>query len=318
MSTLKDVARLANVSLATASYALNGDMRIKKKTRDKVLEVARKLNYVKNGSASSLRRQKHDRILVFVSNFGGPVHQITLEYLYTKLKEKKYDMVVCNGENARKMLSYQNFDGVINLDAMIDQNLLMEASNYGYPIIDTTRRHENGKIISLPLRGKEPVYEVIKTALKEGYKSFGYMHGSINSYDDAHRFKGFVRALNEAKINDYQVFNGNFTIESGYQAIKQYLQNNNKLPEVIFFANDEMAIGALDYLKKINFDLKSVKIIGFDNITIGKYYLPSLSTIEIDRDYWTTNIVDRIIGIIDNASYQEYDCKYKIIRRETF
>ena len=69
VATLKDVAKEANVSLATASYALNDDERIKEATRKKVKEVAKRLKYVPNGSARLLRQKQSHRIIIFVSSF---------------------------------------------------------------------------------------------------------------------------------------------------------------------------------------------------------------------------------------------------------
>ena len=318
MATLKEVAKKANVSLATASYALNGDNRIKKETKEKVLKAANSLHYVPNGAARSLRIQKYNRILVFVSNFGGPIHQAILEYLYTKLKKQNYEMIVCNGASATVLLQERNYDGVINLDSTIDNEVLKSASAYNYPIIDTTRNWKDSKIISLPLRGTQPVYEIIKMAIDEGYKSFGYVHGSKDSYDDKHRFRGFIKALEERKIDSYVELFGCYTPESGYDAIKDYLNSKKSLPEVIFFANDEMAIGALDYLKRAGYDLNKVKIIGFDNINLGMYYNPGLTTISIDRDHWTTMIVGTLMDIINQRPICKYECKYEIVRRKTF
>ena len=318
MPTLKDVAKRANVSLATASYALKGDSRIKQSTRDKVLKAAKELNYVVNSSARSLRTKKYNRILVFVSNFGGPIHQVNLEYLYKKLKDQNYEMIVCNGESAKTMFNERSYDGIINLDGNIDSDELSRAALYDYPIIDTTRNWKTSKIVSAPLRGIQPVYEVIIQAIKEGYKTFGYVHGSRNSYDDKHRFNGFLKALNENNLKPAFELQGEFTTMSGYDAIKEYLKKNENLPEFIFFANDEMALGALDYLKKVNYDLKTIKIVGFDNIPVAKYYIPALSTIAIDRDYWTSYIVESLISMINNQPLKEYECKYEIIRRKTF
>ena len=227
-------------------------------------------------------------------------------------------MIVCNGNSAKAMLSERSFDGVINLDSSIDNETLLQASFYNFPMIDTTRNWKNDDIISLPLRGTKPVYEAISLAIKENIKSFGYVHGSIDSYDDKHRFNGFMKALNENNIKPELVLQGNFTSESGYDVIKNYLKEHEKLPEFIFFANDEMAIGAIDYLKKINYDLNSIKILGFDNISLSQYYIPSLSTIAIDRDYWTSCIVDSLINMINNEQIKKYDCKYTILRRQTF
>lgn len=318
MATLKDVAKYANVSLATASYALNNDTRIKKETRDKVHEAVQKLNYVPNGSARNLRQKKYHRIIVFVSNFGGPIYQEILEYLYEKLKAVQYEMLVCNGGSAKNFLNEKNYDGIINFDATIETSVLAQASNYSYPIVDTTRNWKEDKIIALPLRGIQPVYEIINLALEEGYKTFGYIHGSLDSYDNSHRFKGFKKALENKGISPSLILYGNFTSSSGYDAMKDYLKQEKTLPEVLFFANDEMALGAIDYLKKVHYDLSSVKIIGFDNIQLSEFYVPSLTTIAIDRDYWTTAIVNKIIGLIEGKKVDDYLCKYQIIRRQTF
>lgn len=318
VATLKDVAKEAHVSLATASYALNDDERIKEATRKKVKEVAKRLKYVPNGSARLLRQKQSHRIIIFVSSFGGPIYQEILEYIYQKLQINNYEMLVCNGKSAQSILSEKNYDGIINFDATIKTSILKEASEYNFPIIDTTRNWENSKIISLPLRGKKPVYEIINMAIKEGYKSFAYVHGSLDSYDDLHRYGGFKKALDEANLLPSAIMYGNFTNTGGYDAIKAYLKGHKELPEVIFFANDEMAIGAMDYLKKVNYDLKMVKIIGFDNIQLGKFYNPSLTTIEIDRNNWTTQIVNILLQSLNSLAKEEYICKYKIIRRETF
>ena len=91
---------------------------------------------------------------------------------------------------------------------------------------------------------------------------------------------------------------------------------NNELPEVLICSNDEMAIGTLDYLKKINYDLTKFKIIGFDNIQISNYY--KLSSISVDRDGWTTLIVDTLDRLLNDQEIIKLECNYEIIRRNTF
>lgn len=318
MATLKDVAKYAHVSLATASYALNNDHRIKEETRNKVHEAVRVLNYVPNGSARMLRQKKYYRIIVFVSSFGGPIYQELFEYLYEKLKKAGYEMLVCNGGSAQNFLHEKNYDGIINFDATIATSVLAQASNYNYPIVDTTRNWKNEKIVALPLRGIRPVYEVIMTAIEEGYTSFAYIHGALDSYDDTHRFRGFCKALEEKNLQPDAILYGNFTSSGGYDAIKEYLKEHDSLPQVLFFANDEMALGAIDYLKKVHYDFSTIKIIGFDNIQLSEFYIPSLTTIAIDRDDWTTAIVNKMISLIEGTEAEHYICKYKIIRRQTF
>lgn len=315
MPTIKDVAKKAGVSVATASYAINGDERIKAETRQKVIDAAIELHYIPNGSAKNLKRQKSNIILVFVSSFGGPIYQEILSYLDEKLTKLDYRMIICNGSLATYIIEEKNFDAIINLDATIDSRMLELISRF-YPVIDTTRDYECKRMISLPIPGAEPVYKATLMAINEGNKKIGFMHGSIDSYDDKERFRGFKLALDEFGLEPYCVLQGWFTTTSGYDAIKEYLCRNNELPEVLVCSNDEMAIGTLDYLKKINYDLTKFKIIGFDNIQISNYY--KLSSISVDRDGWTTLIVDTLDRLLNDQEIIKRECNYEIIRRNTF
>ena len=317
MPTIKDVAKKAGVSLATASYALNGDERIKEETRNKVLEAAKEIEYIPNGSARNLRRQKTNIILVFVSSFGGPIYQEILNYLDKKLTELNFKMIICNGALSNYLLEEKNFDAIINMDSTIDSQKLIDVSRY-YPIIDATRDLDINLMVSLPLPGLKPVYEVTKMAINEGYKKIGFLHGAIEAYDDKQRFNGIKKALEEFNSALHCELEGDFTTSSGYDAIKKYLLDGNELPEVLICSNDEMAIGVLDYLKKMDYDLTKFKIVGFDNIQIAEYYTPKLTSIGVDRNEWTTLIVDTLQKIMNKEEYTKQECKYEIIRRKTF
>ena len=194
-------------------------------------------------------------------------------YLDEKLSKLDYRMIICNGSLATYIIEEKNFDAIINLDATIDSGMLEIISRF-YPVIDTTRDYECNRLVSLPIPGAEPMYEATLMAINDGNKKIGFMHGSTDSYDDKERFRGFQIALEEFGLDPFCILEGKFTTSSGYDAIKEYLWNNNELPDVLICSNDEMAIGTLDYLKKINYDLSKFKIIGFDNIDIG--LLPSV------------------------------------------
>jgi LacI family transcriptional regulator len=224
-------------------------------------------------------------------------------------------MIICNGSLATYIIEEKNFDAIINLDATIDSGMLEIISRF-YPVIDTTRDYECNRLVSLPIPGAEPMYEATLMAINDGNKKIGFMHGSTDSYDDKERFRGFQIALEEFGLDPFCILEGKFTTSSGYDAIKEYLWNNNELPDVLICSNDEMAIGTLDYLKKINYDLSKFKIIGFDNINIGNYY--KLTSISVDRDEWTTLIVDTLDRLINDQDFIKRECKYEIIRRNTF
>jgi len=322
MSTIKDIARQAGVSIATVSYVLNNDPRIKKETAKKVLLVAEEMNYLASGIARSLKKSKTNNVLVFVHNFSGPIYQEILEEIHTTLKELQYKMIACNGELAESMLLERQADGAIVLDTTISPQLLQKIAKKGFPIIDLRKVYEKeSNIIVKRIDGFTPAYQVIKLAIEEGNRKIGYMHGNEDSPDNIKRFNGYLKALTEFKLKPFCLLHGEFREKNGYQAIKTYFEGGSPLPEVLFCGNDEMAIGVINYLNEVNVKIPDViKIIGFDNIELGRYIKPSLSTIDVNRAEWSRNlalsIVDAIEGHFENI--RKYNPKYNIIRRDSF
>lgn len=322
MATIKDVAKKAGVSIATVSYVLNRDERIKKETADKVLQAAEELNYVASGIARSLKKSKTNNVLVFVPNFGGPIYQEILEEIHTTLKALNYKMIACNGELAENMLVEKQADGAIVLDTSVPPELLQKIARNGFPIIDLRKVYEkDSKIIVKRMDGFTPAYEIITCAINEGSTKISYMHGSEESPDNIKRYNGYLKALSDNHLVPYSVLKGNFREEGGYQAVKSYYEAKNALPEVLFCANDEMAIGVINYFNEVGIKMpKEIKIIGFDNIQLGRYIQPNLTTIDVNRVEWSKNlalsIVDAIEGRMDEIT--KYSPKYKIIRRQSF
>ena len=165
MATIKDVAKQAGVSIATVSYVMNNDPRIKKETADKVLKVAEEINYLPNGIARNFKKNKTNNVLVLIHNFGGPIYQEILEEIHTTLKALQYKMIVCSGELANNLLQEKQADGAIVLDTTVEPNLLERVAKKGFPIIDQRKIYgPASEIIVKSMDGFTPVYEVVKLA----------------------------------------------------------------------------------------------------------------------------------------------------------
>lgn len=322
MATIKDIARKAGVSIATVSYVLNKDKRIKEETAKKVLKVAEEMNYLASGIARSLKKSKTNNVLVLVHNFGGPVYQEILEEIHNALIALNYKMIVSSGELAKSLLLEKQADGVIVLDTTVSPELLVRISKNGFPIIDQRKVYgSDSKIIVKRIDGFTPSYEVIKMAIKEGFKKIAFMHGIEDSPDNIKRYNGFLKALEENSLQPYCILHGEFREREGYQAFKEYYETENKLPEVLYCANDEMAIGVINYCNQVQIKIPDqLKIIGFDNIALGRYINPNLSTIDVNRAEWSRNLAESIVDAIEGRSdrIQKYDPAYEIIRRGSF
>lgn len=322
MATIKDIAKAAGVSIATVSYVLNKDPRIKKETAEKVLKVSEEMNYVASGIARSLKKKRTNNILVLTPDFGGPIFQEILSNIHLELKKRNYRMIVSNGDLASELLTERQSDGLINLDTNVSPELLSRIAKTGFIIFDTRKIFkDDDKVYVSREDSYTPAYELVKTMIDSGYKKIGFMNGIIDSPDNIKRFNGFTNALEEAGLEPFCVLEGFFLEKGGYDAMREYLDKNNPLPEVLFCANDEMAIGVMNQLKERKIDIPGqIKIAGFDNIDLGKYYQPSLTTIDINRADWSKNIANSIIDLIENPNQklEKYNPKYEIIRRESF
>ncbi|MFY9537577.1 MAG: LacI family DNA-binding transcriptional regulator, partial [Bacilli bacterium] len=133
MSTIKDIAKRAGVSIATVSYALNNDPRISEETAARVRRVAEEMNYLASGIAKSLKKKKTNNILIFIPEFGGPIYQEILEEIHQALKALDYRMIVCNGDLATEMLSERQADGAIVLDIAVAPDMLEKVARTGFP-----------------------------------------------------------------------------------------------------------------------------------------------------------------------------------------
>ncbi|MGI6730251.1 MAG: LacI family DNA-binding transcriptional regulator [Bacilli bacterium] len=322
MATIKDIAKQAGVSIATVSYVLNNDPRIKKETAEKVLQVAEEMNYLASGIARSLKKSKTNNVLVFVPNFGGPIYQEILEEIHTTLKKLDYKMIACNGELARDMLTEKQADGAIVLDTSVSPDLLQRIAKNGFPIIDLRKVYEkDSPIIVKRMDGFTPALEVINLAIEEGYRKIGYMHGNEESPDNIKRYNGYLQALSEHNLEPFCLLKGEFRERDGYLAIKAYHESKQELPEVLFCANDEMAIGVITYLNEVGIKIpEQIKIIGFDNIQLGRFVSPSLTTIDVNRAEWSRNLAISIVDAIEERldDITKYEPKYRVIRRESF
>lgn len=322
MSTIKDIAKKAGVSIATVSYVLNNDPRISEETASRVRQVAEEMNYLASGIAKSLKTKKTHNILIFIPEFGGPIYQEILEEIHQALKAAEYRMIVCNGDLANEMLLERQADGAIVLDISVSPDLLEKIAKTGFPIVDSRKVYQkDSRIIARQMDGFTPTYEVIKTVIGEGYRNIGYMHGSAESPDNTKRYNGFHQALNDSGIKPFCELKGEFREKNGYLAIKNYYEQKQPLPEVLFCANDEMAIGVINYFNEIGLTLPdSLKIIGFDNIQLGCYVKPTLTTVDINRAEWSRMLAETIVGAIEDCldKVPKYHPKYRIIRRESF
>ncbi|MCD4826475.1 MAG: LacI family transcriptional regulator [Acholeplasmataceae bacterium] len=305
MPTIKDVAKKAGVSISTASYALNNLPSVHPETKQRILDAAKSLNYYPNGIARNLKTKKTGNIGVFVYGFSGPIFSDVLEGIRQNLQENGFNIIVSSGKSSENLLNERQVDGAIIFDNNLTDECLKNFASHDFPTFVLDRIIEGKNIYSSVIDNEGIVYNFIREMVKKGYRDFAYLSGPNDSFNNNHRYDGFKQALKDENINDHKYYQGDFTIQGGYQ-IGQQIGLEEKKPRFVYCANDESAIGLMKALREMKIHVpKDIALAGFDNIYLGEYLTPKLTTIGIDHLKWGKSVAQALSDLIKDKKLNE-------------
>ncbi|MFN8529686.1 MAG: LacI family DNA-binding transcriptional regulator [Anaerolineae bacterium] len=302
MTTIRDVAKRAGVSVTAASYALNDTGTIGEATRKRVLAAAEELNYHPNAFARHLKHRKTQTIGVFISRFGGSFYEEILDGIHEVILSTDYELLVCpESRSTRRILLHRQVDAAIVFDTKITDEPILKLASHRFPIAVLDRSLPGEFILSLLLDNPQGVREAFKHLYDQGLRKMAFVAGAMDSYDNGERMTTF---LSEAEQHHLQVpvYQGNFTEVSGYEAAQAILQSSN-IPQAVFCANDQMAIGFLHAMKECGLQAPTdIAVVGFDDIPLTRYMQPSVSTIGASRSEWGASAVRQLIDFLENGT----------------
>lgn len=287
--TLKDVAKLASVSLTTASYSLNNNPLITEETKRKVLKAAQELNYRPNGIAKNLKNQKTNIIGLFISGFSGPFFNEMISGVQDIVMKDGYELVVCATVDQHRLLVERYVDGAIVLNYHMDDALLESLASEKFPIVVMDRRLDHPFIQNVLLPNEKGITVAVEELIQKGHRRIGFVAGSDKAYDGEMRLKGFRQAIENKGLGlkEEDIIRADFTEISGHIQMDRFLEENDDYPTAFICANDEMAIGAIRSLKEKGLHVpEDVAVVGFDDINVAQYLNPSLTTIRVHRQQW--------------------------------
>lgn len=299
MSTIKDVAKKAGVSISTVSYALNNIPNVHEETKKRILEAAKALNYSPHFSARHLKTKKTGNVGVFIYGFSGPVFSEILEGIRKTLQEHAFNIIVSSGKASESFIKEKQVDAAIIFDSNLTNKVIIPIAKSGMPIIVLDRDFVSENIYQHTIHNKHLVEQFMDQLIaKNTYKRFGFLSGPKDSYNAIKRYEGFKTSLLKHGINDHTYFQGDFTIEGGHQ-VGLTFKDLKYRPDFVFCANDESAIGFLQAIKSKGLECpKDVAIAGFDNYYMASYMQPNITTIGIDHTLWGHEVAYAIIDLL--------------------
>jgi LacI family transcriptional regulator len=302
MTTIRDVAKRAGVSVTAASYALNDTGTVGEATRRRVLEAADELNYHPNAFARNLKKRKTHTIGVFISRFGGSFYEQILEGIHSVILETDYELLVCpESRSARRMLLHRQVDGAIVFDSTISNDSILRLASQHFPIVLLDRMLDGEYILPLLLDNPQGTREAFEHLYGQGYRRMAFVAGALDSFDSAERMSTFLAEAAQRGLQ-VPVYQGNFTEISGYEVAKQLIRSG-ELPEAIFCANDQMALGFLNAMHECGLQAPDdVALVGFDDIPLIRYTQPSISTIGTPRFLWGASAIRQLIDYLEEET----------------
>jgi LacI family transcriptional regulator len=288
VSTIREVSRLAGVSISTVSRVLNNTVPVAEDTRARVMSAVSKLGYTPNTFARGLVTNRSGGIGVVVSEISSPFYSSIVSGIEKVIEASGVHLVVSSGHvdgdlehNAVTFLKERRCDALIlHLEITTDEQL-QSWSQQGVPLVVVGRHIPELADVCVYLDNELGGYVATQHLLEQGHRHIAHISGPLSMKDGRDRLAGYQRALHEAglKLDERFIVNSDF-IESGGQQAMQVLLERNLPVTAVFIANDQMAAGALKTLREHNLNVpQDISLVGYDDVLIARYLHPSLTTV---------------------------------------
>lgn len=287
--TIKDIALKANISYPSVSRALSGKPGVSKKTRDKVLKIAKELNYKPNALARGLVQSKTSSIGLIIPDIINPFFPEIAKAIDDEAHRQGYNVFLCNSDWDEERedgyirgLSEKRVDGIIIFPASedsINDIKLRVSGDTPVVVLGSTSSYEGVLTISID----DVLGASLSTTylLDKGHKNIAFIGGKIGGSGVTPRLKGFRDAHEKfnVDINEELIIFPGFSFKNGYKAMDELLQNEQK-PDAVFAENDVIAMGVIQAIRSNGYRVpEDIAVAGFDDIPMASMYGIELTTV---------------------------------------
>ncbi|MTW11098.1 LacI family DNA-binding transcriptional regulator [Pseudoduganella eburnea] len=303
--TLVDVAKLAGVSVMTASRALSGEGYASEETRTKVQAAAKQLGYTPNALARMMKGGKTNVIGVVVNDLTSSVINCFVTALSEEVRKVDMDLFIYNslgdlgdgkGKRVSQML-HGLWDGLVYVLPRMTDDYLETLEKSSSPIVLINYfRHET----SLPVVRGDNVngaHDAVSHLVELGHRRIGFIRGNAYTGQSDLREQGYVKALSDAgiELDPALVYQGNFSEQSGMDG-GHHLLSLAEPPTAIFAASDAMAQGAMTAIREKGLRIpEDISVIGFDDIPSAAMTRPPLTTLRHPFDAMAHATVQELV-----------------------
>lgn len=255
--TIKEVAHLAGVSIATVSRVLNNYVSVTQQTRRRVLDAMEQLGYNRNEVARSLKIRQTRTIGIIAPELSNVFFMEVIEAMESILAPLGYSMIIGSSndsvaEEKRKLRVFieRNVDGLVVMPAGTQGEHFASKALSNVPLIMVDRRVSDVAADSVLTDNRYGVRQMVRALKHEGYTRIALIVGDPTVYTASERLQGFLEAMKEEKLpveTRFLFINGAMNQSAGRDLMRRALEEPDR-PDAFFFANDSLHLGATIYL----------------------------------------------------------------------
>ncbi len=289
---IEEIAALAQVSAATVSRVLNNYPHVRPALRERVLQVIKENNYTPHAAARSLASSRTKIIGLLIPRsavvvFADPYFPRIIQGITEACNRLGYYLMLSMVSSTVEETFYKNllrgrhFDGVITLASDIDDPILPVVIKQNIPLVMVGNHPYFTAIVSVDVDNRQGACIAVRHLIEVGHQRIATITGPLNTMVGLERRDGFKQALMEGgrPIVPDLIVEGDFTQETGYQAMQRLLERSPR-PDAVFVANDTMAIGAMRAIHDAGLRVPDdVALASFDNLPVASYVNPALTSV---------------------------------------
>ncbi|MFY0663180.1 MAG: substrate-binding domain-containing protein [Natronospirillum sp.] len=289
MANIKDVARIAGVSVSTVSRVVNDSASVAPEKRAVVEAAMKKLQYRPNSLARALVSRQSNCIGLMVGELDSPFFSQLMRGVDDVVVDGGRYLMITSGyhdkqreERALDLLQQRQCDALIVHSKALSDERLQALAATGTPVVFINRLVPGYEDRSIYLDNQQGAYLATRHLLSKGHRAIAFIGTSLAEVSDgAERLHGYQQALSEFNVpfNEDLCVTAQPTEDGGGDAMSKLLAHQRKFSAVMCY-NDPMAAGAMGFLLDSGFEVPhDVSVVGFDDVVITRYLRPKLTTV---------------------------------------
>ncbi len=323
-STIKDIAKITGLGLATISSYINGGS-VREENRIKIEAAIKELNFEVNEVARNLKTNKTKTIGVVIPELNNNFCTEIIPGMEDILRKSGYATIVCDcrtnkelEKNAVDFLYRRRVDGIINMPVNSDGSHLSCFHKVKKPIVLIDRKINGIECDYVLVDNLTAVKNAIQKLIDYGHTRIGMIGGPEDIFTAQERLLGYKLALMEAGIvpEDRLITHGDYTINGGVRCLEELVKTNPDMTAV-FVANYEMTMGAVIGMNELGVKIpEELSVIGFDSVEFARACKPKLTIVTQPTQEIAENVAQLILKRIEDSSHGEAP-DYQIIKLQT-